>query len=79
MKKPDNFLQSVWDKLNETEKKEVYLNSIIFSDEAPAYLAGLIEPAEISIDLKITIAEKIINGQRLTTYEKNIIKIDIAD
>lgn len=79
MTKPNDFLQSVWDKLPENDKKEIYLNDIITSENAPRYLAGLIEAAEISIDLKIEIAEKILNNQQLTQYEKKIIKIDIAD
>lgn len=79
MKKPENFLQEVWDKLSEQQKKETYLNSIIYSLDAPPYLAGLIEDAEINIDIKITIAEKIIDSRQLTQYEKTLIKYDIVD
>ena len=79
MKKPENFLQAVWDKLSEDEKKEVYLDDIIYSLTAPPYLAGLIEKAECSLDDKITIAEKILNGENLTESEKKLVNFDTID
>ena len=68
--KPELFLQSVWDELSDTEKKEVYLNDIITSNRAPQYLEGLIR------DVKITIAEKIIQGNELTEQEYTVLGFD---
>ena len=79
MKKPADFKQEVWDKLSEDEKKEVYLDDIIYSLTAPLYLAGLIERAECSLDDKITIAEKIINVETLTENEKKLVNFDTVD
>lgn len=79
MTKPSDFLQSVWDKLPENEKKEIYLNEILTSEKVPRYLTGLFEAAQITLDLKIEIAEKIINDQQLTPEEMKIIKKDIVD
>lgn len=79
MTKPEDFLLDVWEKLSTDEKKEVYLNSIITAENAPPYLYGLIDEADASLDDKIRIAEKIINGEALTAREKKIIKYDIVD
>jgi len=79
MTKPENFLLDVWEKLSTEKKKEVYLNSIITAENAPPYLFGLIVEAEASLDDKIRIAEKIINGEALTAREKKLVNYDIVD
>lgn len=79
MKKPADFRQEVWDKLSEDEKKQIYLDSLVYRLSAPLYLAGLIERAECSLDDKITIAEKIINGEKLTENEKKLVNFDTVD
>lgn len=79
MKKPENFLQAVWDKLTDKEKKEIYLDDLVTTEGAPAYLAGAIENAPASLDDKITIAEKIIKGEKLTDAERKKIDLQIAD
>ena len=79
MKKPENFLQSVWDKLTEKEKKEIYLDDLVTTEGAPAYLAGAIENAPASLDEKIAIAEKIIKGEKLTDADRKKIDLQIAD
>ncbi len=79
MQKPEGYLQSVWDKLSEEQKKETYLNSIIYSFTAPPYLAGAITNADTTIDNKINIAEKILNNETLTEHEKKLIGLQIAD
>lgn len=79
MKKPENFLQSVWDKLTDKEKKEIYLDDLVTTESAPAYLAGAIENAPASLDDKIAIAEKIIKGEKLTDAERKKIDLQIAD
>lgn len=77
MKKPDLFLQEVWDKLNDTEKKELYLNDLLISDKAPHYLEGFIESLTFSLDKKIEIAEKFIYDLPLAPEEKK--ELDAAD
>ena len=79
MKKPENFLQAVWDKLTDKEKKEIYLDDLVTTEGAPAYLAGAIENAPASLDDKITIAEKIIKGEKLTDADRKKIDLQIAD
>lgn len=79
MKKPENFLQSVWDKLTDKEKKEIYLDDLVTTEGAPAYLAGAIENAPASLDEKIAIAEKIIKGEKLTDADRKKIDLQIAD
>ena len=79
MKKPENFLQAVWDKLTDKEKKEIYLDDLVTTDGAPAYLAGAIENAPASLDDKIAIAEKIIKGEKLTDADRKKIDLQIAD
>ena len=79
MKKPENFLQSLWDKLTEKEKKEIYLDDLVTTEGAPAYLAGAIENAPASLDEKIAIAEKIIKGEKLTDADRKKIDLQIAD
>jgi hypothetical protein len=79
MKKPENFLQAVWDKLTDKEKKEIYLDDLVTTEGAPAYLAGAIENAPASLDDKIAIAEKIIKGEKLTDAERKKIDLQIAD
>lgn len=79
MKKPEDFLLDVWEKLSTDEKKEVYLNSIITDEKAPPYLYGLIDEADAPLDDKINIAEKILNGEELTTREKRLVNYDIVD
>lgn len=79
MKKPENFLQAVWDKLTDKEKKEIYLDDLVTTEDAPAYLAGAIENAPASLDDKIAIAEKIIKGEKLTDAERKKIDLQIAD
>lgn len=79
MKKPENFLQAVWDKLTNKEKKEIYLDDLVTTEGAPAYLAGAIENAPASLDDKIAIAEKIIKGEKLTDAERKKIDLQIAD
>ena len=79
MKKPENFLQAVWDKLTDKEKKEIYLDDLVTTEGAPAYLAGAIENAPASLDDKIAIAEKIIKGEKLTDTERKKIDLQIAD
>lgn len=79
MKKPENFLQAVWDKLTDKEKKEIYLDDLVTTEGAPAYLAGAIENAPASLDEKIAIAEKIIKGEKLTDAERKKIDLQIAD
>ena len=79
MKKPENFLQAVWDKLTDKEKKEIYLDDLVTTEGAPAYLAGAIENAPASLDDKITIAEKIIKGEKLTDAERKKLDLQIAD
>ena len=79
MKKPENILQAVWDKLTDKEKKEIYLDDLVTSDAAPAYLAGAIENAPASLDEKIAIAEKIVNGEKLTDADRKKIDLQIAD
>lgn len=74
--KPELFLESVWDKLSDKEKKEMYLGDIIRSERAPQYLEGLIWDAKITLDMKITIAEKIIQGKKLTQQECTTIGFD---
>ena len=75
MKKPETFLQEVWEQLSDAEKKEVYLTDLTTSENAPCYLYGLFEDLDLSIDNKITIAEKIlnINKEPLTDKEKKAI------
>ena len=79
MKRPDNFLLEVWEKLPDNEKKEIYLDNLVTTEGAPAYLAGAIENAPASLDEKITIAEKIVNGEKLTDAERKKIELQIAD
>ena len=79
MKKPENFLQAVCDKLTDKEKKEIYLDDLVTTDGAPAYLAGAIENAPASLDDKIAIAEKIIKGEKLTDADRKKIDLQIAD
>lgn len=79
MKKPENFLQAVWDKLTDKEKKEIYLDDLVTTEGAPAYLAGAIENAPASLDEKIAIAEKIIKGEKLTDADRKKIGLQIAD
>jgi hypothetical protein len=79
MKKPENFLQAVWDKLTDKEKKEIYLDDLVTTEGAPAYLAGAIENAPVSLDDKIAIAEKIIKGEKLTDADRKKIDLQIAD
>jgi hypothetical protein len=79
MKKPENFLQAVWDKLTDKEKKEIYLDDLVTTEGAPAYLAGAIENASVSLDDKISIAEKIIKGEKLTDADRKKIDLQIAD
>ena len=79
MKKPENFLQAVWDKLTDKEKKEIYLDDLVTTEDAPAYLAGAIENAPASLDDKIAIAEKIIKGEKLTDAERKKLDLQIAD
>ena len=79
MKKPENFLQAVWDKLTDKEKKEIYLDDLVTTEGAPAYLAGAIETAPASLDDKIAIAEKIIKGEKLTDADRKKIDLQIAD
>lgn len=79
MKKPENFLQSVWDKLTDKEKREIYLDDLVTTEGAPAYLAGAIENAPASLDEKIAIAEKIIKGEKLTDADRKKIDLQIAD
>jgi hypothetical protein len=79
MKKPENFLQAVWDKLTDKEKKEIYLDDLVTTEGAPAYLAGAIENAPASLDEKIAIAEKIIKGEKLTDADRKKIDLQIAD
>ena len=79
MKKPENFLQAVWDKLTDKEKKEIYLDDLVTTEDAPAYLAGAIENAPASLDDKIAIAEKIIKGEKLTDADRKKIDLQIAD
>jgi hypothetical protein len=79
MKKPENFLQAVWDKLTDKEKKEIYLDDLVTTEGAPAYLAGAIENASASLDDKIAIAEKIIKGEKLTDADRKKIDLQIAD
>jgi hypothetical protein len=79
MKKPENFLQAVWDKLTDKEKKEIYLDDLVTTEGAPAYLAGAIENAPASLDDKIAIAEKIIKGEKLTDADRKKIDLQIAD
>lgn len=79
MKKPENFLQAVWDKLTDKEKKEIYLDDLVTTEGAPAYLAGAIENAPASLDEKIAIAEKIIKSEKLTDADRKKIDLQIAD
>lgn len=79
MKKPENFLQAVWDKLTDKEKKEIYLDDLVTTEGAPAYLAGAIENAPASLDEKIAFAEKIIKGEKLTDADRKNIDLQIAD
>lgn len=79
MKKPENFLQAVWDKLTDKEKKEIYLDDLVTTEGAPAYLAGAIENAPASLNEKIAIAEKIIKGEKLTDADRKKIDLQIAD
>lgn len=79
MRKPENFLQAVWDKLTDKEKKEIYLDDLVTTEGAPAYLAGAIENAPASLDDKIAIAEKIIKGEKLTDADRKKIDLQIAD
>jgi hypothetical protein len=79
MKKPENFLRAVWDKLTDKEKKEIYLDDLVTTEGAPAYLAGAIENAPASLDEKIAIAEKIIKGEKLTDADRKKIDLQIAD
>ena len=79
MRKPENFLQAVWDKLTDKEKKEIYLDDLVTTECAPAYLAGAIENAPASLDDKIAIAEKIIKGEKLTDADRKKIDLQIAD
>ena len=79
MKKPEYFLQTVWDKLTDKEKKEIYLDDLVTTEGAPAYLAGAIENAPASLDDKIAIAEKIIKGEKLTDADRKKIDLQIAD
>lgn len=79
MKKPENFLQAVWDKLTDKEKKEIYLDDLVTTEGAPAYLAGAIENAPASLDEKIAFAEKIIKGEKLTDADRKKIDLQIAD
>lgn len=75
MKKPELFLQEVWDQMTDAEKKEVYLNELTTTLDAPCYLFGLFNDVDLPIDNKITIAEKIlnINKEPLTKEEKEAI------
>jgi hypothetical protein len=79
MKKPENFLQAVWDKLTDKEKKEIYLDDLVTTEGAPAYLAGAIENAPASLNEKIAVAEKIIKGEKLTDADRKKIDLQIAD
>lgn len=79
MKRPEYFLEKVWDKLSEKEKKETYLDSLIYSLEAPIYLSRMIERSDASLDVKITVAEKVIKGEELTDEEIKKIGLQTAD
>ena len=79
MKKPADFKQEVWDKLSEDEKKQIYLDSLVYRLSAPLYLPGLMERAECSLDDKIKISEKILEGEKLTENEKKLVNFDTID
>ena len=79
MIKPESFSQDVWDKLTDKERKEIYLEEILMSENAPHYLYGAIIHAKTTLDRKIEIAEKITDGKMLSDEEKKEIDLDIAD